>query len=579
MKKWNLTELLESKKPEDIIDEIEKYVKEFKTYRTKKIDEKSLYEMLVLKDKILEHMMRVEGYFSMRFYENTKDEEAASKLSYIKQIQTRIGNEMLFFSLSLIKLPNKKFQELLNSKKISSYKNYLKKIRKLKKYTLNERIEKILNIKNISSSGFFDIYEHITSSFEFKFEGKKLLEEELKAFCKNPDYKKREKAYNLLLKKYEEHKSELSEIYRNIVLDWYNEDILIRKYPKPISSRNMSNDLDDKTIDVLLKVIRKNNEVFQEYFRIKHSILTKKTKYAFSRYHIYAPYKIKARKYDYEYSKKYVLETFKKFDKRFYDSAKAIFDAKHVHSHPQKNKRGGAFCNLVSNKHLPYILLNHTDTIRDVFTMAHELGHGIHDVLSMKQPNLLQHAPLPISETASIFSEMIIAERMLKETKNNKEKAYILFNLLDNQYASITRQAYFVIFEIFAHENMSKGIEIKKLDEEYIKLLKEQFGEMEVPEIFKNEWNYIPHIHETPFYCYAYAFGNLLVLSLYEIYKKEGKSFIEKYVRFLESGGSKSPKELLYEMGLDINSEEFWQRGFEIIKDEINLLKTLQKHL
>ncbi len=578
---WNLKDIIGKENSNTIINTIKSDVEKFKRYKENLnlLDENRLLELLLLKEKITENMMRVESYYSLRFYENTKDNEATAKLSMLKQLGTELGNETMFFSLWLMKLDDKRANALIDSKKVEKFRHYLERIRALKDHTLSEDIERIINLKNIASSGFFDIYEHITSGFEYDFDGKKISEEELKVKCRDQDAKTRERAYRILLEKYASHKSELSEIYRNIVLDWYNEDVIIRKYSKSISSRNLSNDLDDKTIEVLLNVVRKNNKMFQEYFKLKHSMINKTLKkdrqFRFSRYHLYAPYNMKLKKYDYEYSKRYVLDTFRQFDKRFYDAAKSTFDAKHVHSHPQKNKRGGAFCYLITNKHMPYILLNHTDDLRDMFTLAHEFGHGIHDVLSMDQPNLIQHAPLPMCETASIFSEMILADRILKESKNNEEKKYILMNLLDNQYASITRQAYFVIFEMFAHDNIIKGIQLENLDKEYLELLKEQFGTMEVPEPFKNEWNYIPHIHETPFYCYAYAFGNLLVLSLYDMYRKEGRNFIDKYVNILASGGSKSPKELLAGIGIDMASEQFWQRGFDIIKEEINQLKKL----
>lgn len=580
---WNLKEIIGKDTPDKIIAFVKKDVEQFKSYRNKidSFDDNNIFELITLKERITENMMRIEAYYSMRFYENTKDNDAIAKLSMLKQLGTELGNEIMFFSLWFMKLDETRALSIITSKKLARFKHYFEKIRMLKDYTLSEDIERIINLKNIASSGFFDIYEHITNSFSYNFNGKKIGEEELRAKCRDNNPKLRAQAYKMLLEKYADHKSELSEIYKNIVLDWYNEDVSIRHYNTSISSRNLSNELEDKTVEVILKTIRKNNKVFQEYFILKHAMinkgLTKDKQYSFSRYHLYAPYGVKLKKYDYEYSKKYVLETFKQFDSRFLDAAISIFNAKHVHSHPQKNKRGGAFCSTITNKYLPYILLNHTDTLRDMFTLAHEFGHGIHDVLSMTQPNLVQHAPLPLCETASIFSEMILSERILKESKNDEEKKYILMNLLDNQYASITRQAYFVIYEIYAHENIIKGSKVADLDREYLRLLKEQFGNMEVPELFKNEWNYIPHIHEYPFYCYSYAFGNLLVLALYDMYKKQGKPFIDKYVKLLSYGGSRYPKEILSEIGVNIDDEKFWQRGFDIIRQEVNELKRLSK--
>ncbi|MGV8141466.1 MAG: M3 family metallopeptidase, partial [Candidatus Woesearchaeota archaeon] len=221
---------------------------------------------------------------------------------------------------------------------------------------------------------------------------------------------------------------------------------------------------------------------------------------------------------------------------------------------------------------------NHTDTLRDMFTIIHELGHGIHDLFSSEnQKDMERHASVTICETASIFSEMLMSERMLRESTDTEEKKMILMQFLDNQYASIARQAYFVIFEIYAHEQVQKGVTKETLDKYYYELLKEQFGDMEVPDVFRHEWNYIPHIYESPFYCYSYAWGNLFVLSLFDMYKRDGKQFVNKYVDLLSAGGSDSPANLMKKLGVNPESEEFWQRGFNIIREEIEDLKKLSK--
>ncbi|MGV8150408.1 MAG: M3 family oligoendopeptidase [Candidatus Woesearchaeota archaeon] len=580
MPNWNLSDILEKKSPQEIINNIKRDVEKFKNYRSvlDSADDMLVLEIIDLKEKITYQMMQVEGYYSLIFYANTKDSDAISNLTMLKQLNTELSNEMMFFALWIMNVDEKKYSIIIGSEKLKKYKQYLKKVRILKPHTLTEENERIINIKNISSGSFFDIYEIMTNGFTFKFQGRDSLLEDVTKNYRSNNPALRQKAYETVLSKYKERSSELAEIYKNIVLDWDNEDMQLRKYAKPISSRNLSNEIADKTVDILLKVIRKNISIFQEYFKLKYKIIgkTRNTKkYEYSRYHLYAPYNVKLPKYDYETSKKMVLEMFKSFDARMHTAAKSIIDAKHIDTHPRKNKRGGAFCSNITNKHLPYIMLNHTDELGDVFTLAHELGHGIHDVLSQEQPNLLQHPSLPMCETASIFSEMLLTQKMFSEIKNVDQKKYLLMRKIDDEYASIVRQAYFVLFEIYAHDNISKGIKKEDLDEYYYSLLKEQFGDMKIPEFFKYEWNYIPHIHEYPFYCYAYAFGNLLVLSLYNIYLNEGEQFKEKYVKMLRYGGSKSPFEILEEIGININTEEFWQQGFDIIRKQVDELKKL----
>lgn len=208
--------------------------------------------------------------------------------------------------------------------------------------------------------------------------------------------------------------------------------------------------------------------------------------------------------------------------------------------------------------------------------MMHEFGHGIHSLAAHNQTNFTFHSALPMAETASIFGEMLLAQRLLKEGSKD-DKIAVLVRLLDNQYASIVRQAYFVLFEIAAHEAVQKGATVPELNTIYLNNLKDQFGRIKIADVFQHEWKYIPHIYHTPFYCYAYAFGNLLTLALYRMYEKEGKAFVPKYLKLLSYGGSKAPGDMLKELSVNIESESFWQQGFDLIEEELDELKKLVK--
>jgi oligoendopeptidase F len=208
--------------------------------------------------------------------------------------------------------------------------------------------------------------------------------------------------------------------------------------------------------------------------------------------------------------------------------------------------------------------------------MMHEFGHGIHGRAAKEQSQFTYHSALPMAETASIFGETLLEKRMLKEASLD-EKKQILIKSLDDKYASIIRQAYFVIFEVKAHEVINKGATIEELNKLYFETLKDQFNDaVELPDIFQHEWKYIPHIYHTPFYCYAYAFGNLMALSLYKTYEQQGKEFVDKYMSLLSAGGSDSPFNIVKDnLGLDITEEEFWQKAFDLIKEEVEELKKL----
>ncbi len=580
---WNLNHALEGKSPEAIIAQIKKDTEIFKKSRVqlrKDISAKELYTIIALKEHILSKTYRVSGFYDLKFYANTTDDAAIAQRSYLNQLQTAISNDLLFFALWFMELDDASAQRLVNAPELCTYRHYLELIRIQKPYTKSEEIERIINLKGMTgASAFADIYEMFTNNYQFMLDGKNMDKEEVVSLFRSPDPRLRETAYTAIFSQYKKDSVGLAEIYKNVVLDWYNEEIKIRGYPSPISVRNMGNDIDDRAVEVLLKAIKKNSAVFADYFALKHAMNKRAGKpYPFTRFHLYAPYPLKlTQTYDYEKSKEMTLEIYRNFDERFFAIAKKIFDAGHVHSHPAPNKRGGAFCFDMPTGTLPYILLNHTDDLRDVFTMMHEFGHGIHMVLSQEQTYLLQHASIPMSETASVFGEMLLAQHLLHTSTDIAEKRHILMSLLDNQYATIMRQAGFVLFEKYAHENISGQLSQDALNAQYLALLKEQFGTMKIPELFKYEWNYIPHIYESPFYCYAYAWGNLLVLALFQRYKKEGKKFVDKYVAFLKTGGSQSGSKMMQALGVDPADEQFWQSGFDLIKEEIQELKKLEK--
>jgi oligoendopeptidase F len=268
------------------------------------------------------------------------------------------------------------------------------------------------------------------------------------------------------------------------------------------------------------------------------------------------------------------LDSFRQFSEKFAEYGEKVITDQHIDSHPKVNKRSGAFCATVGPKITPYVLLNHTNTLRDVSTLAHEMGHAIHSQYANHHMPGSQHANLPLSETASTLGEMILFEKLLAIEKDPEIKKQMLWEKIADSYATILRQNYFVMFEIEAHKLAAAGTTAKELCDLYLKNLREQFGKsVTVEPIFKYEWLYISHIFESPFYCYAYNFGELLSLSLYARYKKEGKSFVSKIEKILAAGGSKDPSVVLKDVGIDVESEEFWRGGFRIVE---NLQKELE---
>ena len=571
---WDLDGILRKEDFEDYKRRLEERIRKVESQRDILDDNISDEGFLLLVSEIKQVrdlLSRLSAWANLALSENTADPAKTALASEVDDITANASNRIMFFSLWWKHL-DKGIADRL--KMISGDDYFFESIRRFRPHTLKEKEEQIINLKDITGcNALSKIYDIITNGFRFRItlDGKRqvLTQEETRTLLQHHDAVVRKKAYTVLLKEYEKSNAALSEIYRSLVMDWGYEAKL-RNYSSPISIRNLSNDISDEAVEALLKVCRKNTGIFKEYFKLKARMIGIAKP---ARFDLYAPHKESKKKFSFDEAKGIVLDTISGFSKEMGSLAKRIFDEHHIHSTISPGKRSGAFCYSVTPQLTPYVLLNFTETINDVSTMAHEIGHGVHTLLARDRSILSFHAPLPLAETASIFSEMLLTKSMLK-TADHDTKLSILLRQLDHIYASVGRQAFFVLFEQSAHDLIAKGASREDLDKEYLKNLRMQFsGAVRIPKIFRNEWMYIPHIFHTPFYCYAYAFGNLLVLALYKQYEEQGGSFVPKMERILAYGGSKRPADILAEVGIDISKEEFWQSGFDVIKELIDELR------
>jgi oligoendopeptidase F len=335
----------------------------------------------------------------------------------------------------------------------------------------------------------------------------------------------------------------------------------------------VDNDLPDEVVETLLNVCRENAGVFQRYFKMKAGWLGLDK---LRRYDIYAPLTPSEKKFDYATAVKVVMDSYNAFSPEVAKLAQRVFAENHLDSEVRAGKRGGAFCYTVSPEFTPWVQMTYDERARDIATLAHELGHAIHGMLAESQSVLTQQPSLPLAETASVFAEMQLTEQLLKQEADSTVRRDLLANALDDAYITVMRQAYFTIFENDAHRMINDNCTVDELTGHYLKNLKEQFGEaVEVSDEFKWEWLAIPHFYRSPFYTYAYSFGQLLVLALYQQYRREGETFIPRYLKILAYGGSESPMKILTEAGLDVTSSTFWQGGFEVIKNMIDELEKL----
>jgi oligoendopeptidase F len=581
---WDLSEISKNPKSPEFqkkIKEIHTISKKFEKIKSKldpKMSSKQFMKLLQDLEGISEKMSLIGGYASLSYSANTQSDEATSLLTMVSKLGSDISNKILFFDLWWkTQIDDKNANRLI--KDAGELSEYLKHKRLVAKYSLSEPEEKIINTLDVTGiSALVKLYDKITNAYKYKMKvGNKtkiLTREELTNFVRSSSAKTREEAYKTLLTKYDENKGVVGEIYQNITLNWRHEGVDIRGYKSPISMRNIGNDVDDKTIESLLQVCRKNSSVFQKFFVQKAKMLKIKK---LRRYDLYAPAasNIKEKNYPYDRSVKLVFDSLGKFSPKLEKFARQVFDEKHIDSSIRAGKRDGAFCSTLTPKITPFVLVNFTGKSRDVFTLAHELGHAVHSEAAQDRSILVQDAPLPLAETASTFSELLLYDNISSKITDN-EKKIMLSEKIDDLYATIMRQSFFTIFEKDAHEQIGQGTTIEDISKTYLRNLKEQFGNsISVSDDFAIEWSCIPHFYHSPFYCYAYSFGNLLALSLFQRYKKEGKEFESDYIDILAAGGSKKPEDLLDEHGLDIRSPKFWQEGFDYIKTQVKELESL----
>ena len=584
LSKWSLDDLLKNPTRSTFdkkLAELNNYAREFekqKKFLNKKISSKKLLELIHKIEHITEKSSIIGGYASLQYSENTQSDEATSLLTRISQFGSEIENRLLFFDLWWKKqIDEKNARRLIKSS--GEFSQYLEFKRILAKYSLSEPEEKIINTLDVTgASALVKLYDKITNAFVYvvKIDGKKkrMNREELTTLVRNKKSKVREAAYKSLFSKYSENKGVTGEIYQNIVLNLKDEGIGMRGFSSPIMIRNIANNVDEKTVKTLLDVCRKNAKVFQKYFKEKAKLLGMKK---IRRYDLYAPRKsnIKEKTYSYGKSVKLVLESLDKFSPTLAKYASSVFSQNHVDSELRPGKVSGAFCSTPSPNKTPYVLMNFTGRSRDVFTLSHEIGHAIHSICASKNSILISDASLPLAETASTFSEMLLYDN-LSELVSNEERKIMLSEKIDDFYATIGRQSFFTLFEISAHQQIANSTTVDEISKTYLHNLNEQFGSsVNVSEDFQTEWSCIPHFYHAPFYCYSYAFGNLLSLSLFQRYKKEGSGFASTYTKILSAGGSKKPENLLQQFGMDITKSRFWQDGFDYIKIQVDELSRL----
>lgn len=577
--RWDLSDLLRhpAEDFDPLVKDLDSRVSRFESFRdrlTPQMTSEAFLDVMRLSEEIAVLSAKLGAYAYLWFSEDTMNSQARAFKNKVEERLTSFQNRVLFFDLWWQKVDEENATRLLEAS--GDFRYHLETIRRFKDHTLSEPEEKIINIKNVTGRDAINtLYDVLTNSFTFtltvKGARKTLSREQLSSYLRSSSRRVREQAYQELFRVFGSHHDLIGEIYTTLVNEWKSENLELRGFSAPITARNLGNDVPNEAVDALLSVCFKNAAIFQDYFRIKGRLCKIKP---MTRYDLYAPHRTERKRYRYRDAVRMVLEAYRAFSPRLADLAQRVLDDRHIDARIRPGKLSGAYCYSVVPDFTPYVLLNYTGEARDVATLAHELGHAVHGMMASDHSVFTFHATLPLAETASVFGERVLSDTLMAQETDKAVKQGLLLAQLDDIYATVLRQASFVLFEKTAHEMVAKGATVQELSEVYLSNLRQQFGKsVTVADEFRWEWLTIPHIFASPFYCYAYSFGNLFVLALYDSYKRQGSAFVPKYLDLLAAGGSKSPEAILTQVGVDMRAETFWQGGFNTIRTMVEELE------
>ncbi len=583
---WNLDDLYQG--PDDPrleadLAEAKRRAQAFvRSYRgkiaTAQLDGPGLAAALVEYEALSALESRPSFYASLLFAADTQNQRAQQLVQRTREAATETGNLTVFFNLELIALDNKRLARLLTSPELAAYRHYIEALRRFKPYTLSEKEEQLLNQKKLSGqSAFVQLFGELSGSlrFELELDGERqeLTDGEVLALLRNPDAAIRRRALTTFLETYAEHGLVLTSIFNNLLLD-HKIECDIRHYDDVVMPTHLANEIAPTTFEAMMRAVEQHYPLAQEYFRLKARLLDlERLSYS----DVYAPLETTAETIPFSAAQELIVTAFGQADERFAVLASDFFHNRWIDAEVRAGKRVGAFCAALSPQHHPYILCSYTGTSRDVATVAHELGHGIHYSLARRNSLLNYDAPLVLAETASVFAEIVLTQHLLAQARDPAARRAILCDTLEDMYGTVFRQTALTRFEIEAHAQRPKGVlSAEDLGRLWWQEQEKLFADsVELPPVYRWGWSYIPHFIHSRFYCYSYSFGELLTLALFQRYVDEGPTFMPAYLQLLESGGSQRPEHALAQLGIDINRPEFWEQGFEVIRGFLSDLQEI----
>ncbi|MHB8691107.1 MAG: M3 family oligoendopeptidase [Solirubrobacteraceae bacterium] len=542
-----------------------------------KLDAAGLREAMDELARIHELIGKAGSYAALQFSTDTADPARGALLALMQERATEAETRLLFFELEWAALDDEQADALLSDvdESLELYRHYLRSVRRYRPHLLTEPEEKILAEKSISSqAAWARLFGELVSATKVSLDGEQLSLELALAKIQDPDRSQRRAAAEAVSAALEPGLRTRGFIFNTLAADKLVEDRL-RAYPHWLASRNLANEASDESVMALIEAVRGRYDIPQRWYRLKAKLLGVDR---IADYDRAAPVLPEDTSYSYADARELVLDTYQAFSPDAGRVVKRFFDEHWIDAPVREAKRGGAFCSYTVPSVHPYVMLNYTARRRDVLVMAHELGHGLHAALAQPRGVFQQSTPLTLAETASVFGETLVFERLLDAATDADSRLSLLADRIDGAVATVFRQMAMNRFEHLFHTGRRGDgeLSVDRIAELWLEAQSELFGDsVEITEGYKSWWSYIPHFINTPGYVYAYAYGQLLALSAYSRYEQEGESFVPRYLDLLGAGGSRSPEELGQMIGIDLADPGFWDAGLKLVEAQLTEAEAL----
>ena len=531
------------------------------------LDAAGLREMLVAYETLRERAEKVGAYAYLVWAANTSAPAHGALLQKATERGARLEQKLVFLELELAATADEIAAVWLADPALSRYRHWLELVRRFRQHMLTEPEEKILSEKSVTGRNAWGrFFDEIHGASRYRLDGQELTRDQALHRLYSPDRGTRQRAAEAVTAGLRELQRTTTFVFNTILADKASDDTL-RRYPGWVSARNMANEVDDRTVDALVEAVTARYDIVARYYLLKRRLLGLDALYDYDRY---APLPAADHHYTWDAARRLVLNAYEKFHPHLAEIASLFFERRWIDAPSRPGKMGGAFsASTVPSVH-PYVLMNYEARVRDVMTLAHELGHGVHQKLAGVQGLLQAGTPLTTAETASVFGEMLVFQDLMALETDPQVRLAMLTTKLEDSFATCFRQVTMNRFEHAIHTARRDEGELTtdRFSELWMRTQRAMFGDsVTLTDNYSIWWSYVPHFIRTPGYVYAYAFGELLVLALYARYRRDGAGFADDYIAMLTAGGSDWPHVIVKPLGIDLTDPAFWNEGLGILAD------------